>query len=131
MQYFFVHTAVHRIHYMFIALKHSRTHSTVQYWDCFRDKSMNRKSTNCGFGLIIDDLRALFRPQVENDKMDKEAKFVTFVVFTFLATVLLLSIGLGSQLINIRNCFQNKSLQSLKLFEIYFLHNFLRNLVNF
>merc|ERR1711953_368573 len=69
-------------------------------FDCLTD--MNRKTSNCGFGLIIDDLLALWANYDDKkDQMDKEAKFVTFLVFTFLISILLASIALGTELISI------------------------------
>jgi len=55
---------------------------------------------SCGFGMIIDDLVALWSNR-QCIKMDNEAALVTTMVFTFLIFVLSTSILLGTQVLTI------------------------------
>ena len=59
---------------------------------------------SCGFGMIIDDLVALWSNR-HCIKMDNEAALVTTMVFTFLIFVLSTSILLGTQVLTIRSLF--------------------------
>ena len=59
---------------------------------------------SCGFGMIIDDLVALWSNR-QCIKMDNEAALVTTMVFTFLIFVLSTSILLGTQVLTIRSLF--------------------------
>ena len=59
---------------------------------------------SCGFGMIIDDLVALWSNR-ECIKMDNEAALITTMVFTFLIFVLSTSILLGTQVLTIRLLF--------------------------
>ena len=68
------------------------------------DRNDGSPRPSCGFGMIIDDLVALWSNR-QCIKMDDEAALITTMVFTFLIFVLSTSILLGTQVLTIRLLF--------------------------